>query len=128
MHRITSGLRNEGGFTLIEIIMVIVLLGIIAAIAIPKYVDLRTDAQNATADGIVGAIVSSAAIGYADRAVKGTNPVTYPSITDLQATYLRSQKVTLNKTSATTWTAKIGAQEYTFTYTQLDGGAGWQTY
>lgn len=128
MHRITSGLRNEGGFTLIEIIMVIVLLGIIAAIAIPKYVDLRTDAQNATADGIVGAIVSSAAIGYADRAVKGTNPVTYPSITDLQATYLRSQKVTLNKTSATTWTAKIGAQEYTFTYTQLEGGAGWQTY
>jgi prepilin-type N-terminal cleavage/methylation domain-containing protein len=128
MQRVTSKIRDQRGFTLIEIIMVIVLLGIIAAIAIPKYIDLRTDAQDATADGIVGAIVSSAAIGYADRAVKGTNPVTYPSITDLQATYLRSQKVTLVKTAPTSWTAKVGAQEYTFTYTQLDGGAGWETY
>ena len=128
MRRMTSGLMDQRGFTLIEIIMVIVLLGIIAAIAIPKYVDLRRDAENATADGIVGAIVSSAAIGYADRAVKGTSPVTYPSITDLQATYLRAQKVTLNKTAPTSWTAKIGASNYTFTYTQLDGGSGWQTY
>lgn len=128
MHRTTARLRDQRGFTLIEIIMVIVLLGIIAAIAIPKYVDLRTDAQNATADGIVGAVVSSAAIGYADRAVKGTTPVTYPSLTDLQATYLRAQKITLNKSSANSWTAQVGAQDYTFTYTQLDGGSGWQTY
>ena len=128
MQRVTSKIRDQRGFTLIEIIMVIVLLGIIAAIAIPKYVDLRTNAQDATADGIVGAIVSSAAIGYADRAVKGTSPVTYPTITDLQNTYLRSQKVTLNKSAATSWTATVGAQKYTFTYSQAEGGSGWATY
>lgn len=128
MHRTTARLRDQRGFTLIEIIMVIVLLGIIAAIAIPKYVDLRKDAEDATADGIVGAIVSSAAIGYADRAVKGTSPVTYPSLTDLQDTYLRAQKVDLVRIDATSWTAKIGASNYTFTYTQFDGGSGWQTY
>jgi prepilin-type N-terminal cleavage/methylation domain-containing protein len=55
MQRITSKIRDERGFTLIEIIMVIVLLGIIAAIAIPKYIDLREEAADATASGIVGA-------------------------------------------------------------------------
>ena len=66
MQRITSKIRDQRGFTLIEIIMVIILLGIIAAIAIPKYTDLRTEAADATASAIVGAIISSAAIGYAD--------------------------------------------------------------
>ena len=53
MQNLRSGIRDQRGFTLIEIIMVIVLLGIIAAIAIPKYIDLRTEAANATAGGIV---------------------------------------------------------------------------
>jgi prepilin-type N-terminal cleavage/methylation domain-containing protein len=51
MKRVTSTIRDQRGFTLIEIIMVIVLLGIIAAIAIPKYIDLREEAADATASG-----------------------------------------------------------------------------
>jgi MSHA pilin protein MshA len=78
MQRLTAKVRDQRGFTLIEIIMVIVLLGIIAAIAIPKYVDLRTEAADATASGIVGAIVSSASIGYADL-VTHNSDTTFPA-------------------------------------------------
>jgi MSHA pilin protein MshA len=66
MQKMMSAIKDQRGFTLIEIIMVIVLLGIIAAIAIPQYIDMKDKAKDATADGIVGSIVASAAIGYAD--------------------------------------------------------------
>ena len=125
MQRITSTIRDQRGFTLIEIIMVIVLLGIIAAIAIPKYIDLREEAADATASGIVGAIVSSASIGYADLVTKGTG-TTFPDITALDTTYLKAQNVTLNLDGgAGHWTAIIGGNTYTFSYTQTSGNAGW---
>lgn len=115
MQRIRSSIRDQRGFTLIEIIMVIVLLGIIAAIAIPKYVDLKSEAANASADGVVGAIIASAAIGYADRVVNDSG--TYPNITALDTTYLNVQQVTLSLASTTQWTSTIGGTLYTFTYT-----------
>ncbi len=60
-------LRNEKGFTLIELIMIIIILGILAAIAVPRYVDLQADARNAVLDASVGAIKSAAIIQYAAR-------------------------------------------------------------
>jgi prepilin-type N-terminal cleavage/methylation domain-containing protein len=120
-------MRDQRGFTLIEIIMVIVLLGIIAAIAIPKYIDLRTEAADATAKGIVGAIVSSAAIGYADL-VTHNSDTTFPNFTTLHDTYLQAQNVTLYTVPATQyWTAAIGGDTYYFTYTQATGNAAWGT-
>ena len=127
MQRITSKIRDERGFTLIEIIMVIVLLGIIAAIAIPKYIDLREEAADATASGIVGAIVSSASIGYADLVTKGTG-TTFPDIDALDTTYLQAQNVTLYSVAASNyWTASIGGTTYYFTYTPSTGNASWGT-
>jgi MSHA pilin protein MshA len=71
-------MRNEKGFTLIELVMVIVLLGILAAVAIPRFVDLGASADQAAADGGIGGIKSGVAIYNASQRVSGTSPF-YPT-------------------------------------------------
>ena len=58
---------SENGFTLIELIVVIVILGILAAVAIPKYSDLSNSARTAAAQGLCGALASSAVLLYASN-------------------------------------------------------------
>jgi len=77
-------MKRQKGFTLIELVMVIVILGILAAVAIPKYVDMQDEAKAAAAKGVIGSIRSAISIQYAKNALAGN--AVFPSIAELTAT------------------------------------------
>ncbi len=64
--------ENKKGFTLIELVMVIVILAILAAVAIPRFIDLQSEARVSTAKGIGGAIAGAANILHAQYILRGT--------------------------------------------------------
>jgi MSHA pilin protein MshA len=90
-------LRNQKGFTLIEVIAVLVILGILSAVAIPKYFDLQNEARTAACWGAVGAAQSSISIGYAANLLGKSGAPATP-VAACNSTSVSSQGGALNLT------------------------------
>ena len=109
------------GFTLIELIMIIVILGILSAVAVPKYFDLQASAKVAAEKGVVGGVRAGI---YTYFAQNKTYPATLDSATNAACstlnicfdTVLQQGGITSDwtKASATSYTGPAGN---TYTYT-----------
>jgi MSHA pilin protein MshA len=60
---------RQAGFTMIELIVVIVILGVLAATALPKFINMRGDAEQAALDGVAGAAASAMNLNYSGCAL-----------------------------------------------------------
>lgn len=70
-------MKRQGGFTLIELVVVIVILGILAVTAAPRFLNLQGDARQASLEGLRGAIAGSMGISYGRAAINGIESNAY---------------------------------------------------
>ncbi|MBL7151288.1 MAG: type II secretion system protein [Candidatus Omnitrophica bacterium] len=124
-------MQRGKGFTLIELVMIIVILGILSAVALPKYFDIQTSAKISAEKGVVGGVRAGLSTYYANQCV--TTTCVYPSTLDSASTgdcstsnpcfdtVLAQGGITSDeweKASATTYTGPAGN---TYTYNSSTG-------
>jgi prepilin-type N-terminal cleavage/methylation domain-containing protein len=80
---LSAKLSDDRGFTLIELVIIIVILGILAAVAIPQYQNITNEAREAQCRALLGSLRSGITIFYANQAVT-TGVATWPTVVQLE--------------------------------------------
>ena len=88
-------MNKTNGFTLIEIVVVMVLIAILAVVAVPKYLDLTQEAKIASTQAALGAVRSALHITYAERAIDPNIGASFPS--SLSASDFATSTLPLNQ-------------------------------
>lgn len=83
---IAKSKRSQGGFTMIELILVITVLGILAVMALPNFYDVSAAAKTSARDGVIGAVKGGINMFRSNALVNGTSPI-IPADLDALATY-----------------------------------------
>jgi len=122
-------ISNHYGFTLIEIIAVLIILGILAAVAVPRYLDMTEDAHRKSVEGAMAAAISNYSLAFSDYLLQNeTVPTALTDLTiegdlgDFAATYALAaadDNITITLDTGPTWFA-----DYSGTKTK-DIPAGW---
>jgi len=72
--------KNEEGFTLVEVIAVLVILGILAAVAVPKFFDMQATARTKALEGAIGELNGQVALAFAQNALNGGSSGEYEGL------------------------------------------------
>ena len=110
-------LRGNEGFTLIELVVVIVILGILSVIAVPKYLDIRVQAEEGTAHGVTAALRGAIAIRHARYLMDSSQ--TYNGT--IIAASIETEDITVTGAASTITAAFASGNNYTWVYTVQNG-------
>ena len=83
MRAVDTDTGNQGGFTLIEIIVVLMILGVLAAVAVPKFYSFEDDARQKAIFGIAASLSSASSLNFALRSVEPTKGVAINDCSDV---------------------------------------------